>query len=417
MDTIEFTHKKILKKIQGGISLLEDMINSIKNHKTKYLTRKQILQDLQHHEKKISIDDLLDDQLLGITRKYSPYKIPKRHSKLCNKIVNIITNLNSLKTEYIQETSPIIDSSSDDTQTIYEQYYQVISDKNFSAKLNTEYNEINKILTKLSQLFLKNISQYRKKFKDLQTIQISISTKLINYEYCSNCMFKEKMIVQASISQLKCVNCGVVKMLFGTVFEDSQFYTQEGQKTKHADYDATRHYSFWMEKIQAKNPNPLSDEQNDKLLYCLKRDGYTDSLLKKLTCEKIREYLKETQMTEFNNFAPSILKDISGITPPQLTNNENKTMELHFNKVMGVYDKMVKGRVNRPYYPFFIYKLIEYLFKDNPEKLRLLLFIHIQRDPTLTSNDLKWSKICSELNTYESTPTDPNRYRYLYDLN
>jgi hypothetical protein len=39
---------------------------------------------------------------------------------------------------------------------------------------------------------------------------------------------------------------------------------------------------------------------------------------------------------------------------------------------------------NRPYYPYFIYKIAEDEFKDNPEKLKILDYIHMKSEDTIT---------------------------------
>jgi len=44
------------------------------------------------------------------------------------------------------------------------------------------------------------------------------------------------MIIQANTSELLCIKCGEIHTLIGSVFEDSQFYNQEGNRYKHIKF-------------------------------------------------------------------------------------------------------------------------------------------------------------------------------------
>src|ERR1700678_7552 len=67
-------------------------------------------------------------------------------------------------------------------------------------------------------------------------ILFQIKTKSIN-----DCECGSKMIMDSSTSYKICESCGCEIYMPGTVFDDSQFYNQQGQCNKHKKYDSNRH--------------------------------------------------------------------------------------------------------------------------------------------------------------------------------
>jgi hypothetical protein len=90
------------------------------------------------------------------------------------------------------------------------------------------------------------------------------------------------------------------------------------------------------------------------------------------------------------------VKHFTGRSPPQLDFQETREVSIKFTKIMEIYEMIRKpGKDhNRPYYPFFIYKIIEQMFKNDPIKIKLLESIHLQSSETLTKNDKLYRKIC-----------------------
>ncbi len=83
---------------------------------------------------------------------------------------------------------------------------------------------------------------------------------------------------------------------------------------------------------------------------------------------------------------------------------------MRFNKAMRLYDIVVPGGGNKPYYPYFIYKIMEYEFRNKPEKLRLLDFIHLQSRETVIKNDKLFKRMCELADKNDGLvyePTDP----------
>lgn len=221
-----------------------------------------------------------------------------------------------------------------------------------------------------------------------RSVVITPWAKASRFEYCKAC--GDRMQVFPSSSELRCSVCGHVKPLTGTVFEDHQFYNQEGQKTKHGEYVPNRHFKFWMDRIQAKEHHVFPQEKLAIIEAHIAR-FYPPPY--RLTCATMRSILKETRLTTYNDHIPLLLKIFTGQAPPQLTHNELRMFSLKFNKIIELYEKLFPDG-NRPYYPYFIFKIAEDEFKNKPIKRKILDYIHLQAEDTVKKNDLIYEKIC-----------------------
>lgn len=305
----------------------------------------------------------------------------------------------------------------------------IISNKNINSKLKKTYenfkifissnniynslddyvyhitNFINQLDNIISELELYSISS------NLKTINTIINkynkTKVqdeineISYEYCKCGM---KMIIQSNTSEFLCTTCGIVNTLVGTVFEDYQFYNQEGSRYKHGSYEPSRHCKFWIDRIQAKENTIIPDEVIYKLEECIKRDKI--QLLHNITIEQFRKYLKDCNLSKYNDHLPLIKKTITGIVPPQLTHSEQQLLFNYFDKAIKTYN-IIKDptKNNNIYYPYLIYKILEIMITDKIKLKKMLNCIHLQGTQTLIENDRIWKLICNENDEFLYTPT------------
>jgi hypothetical protein len=106
-----------------------------------------------------------------------------------------------------------------------------------------------------------------------------------------------------------------------------------------------------------------------------------------------------------------------GIPPPRLSIDENKKMSILFRKVMSAYEQSIYSG-NKPYYPYFIYKIIESIFQYNNEKMQLLNYIHLQSRDTVIKNDKIYEKICENyIEGLSYKPTNPEHRLWWFDYN
>lgn len=280
----------------------------------------------------------------------------------------------------------------------------------------TEYNPIqtNEIKRKLksNKLYIsidefEMLNKLRSLVQQFNNIKLDFkpSEEMLDYCECGNVMQ-----VMSESSELVCDSCGYLYELKGTVFSDCQFYSQESIRYKHAGYEPSKHVKSWLERIQARETNTISDQQLMKIEACIKRDGIANK--KRLSIEQLRRYLKDTGLTELNEHVALIKKLITGIAPPQLIYSETQDITNSFAKAVKAYNIIrPSNKSNLLYYPFITYKLIEMHVSDRNKRKNLLSFIHLQGTQTLIQNDTIWAQICDITQGFTYRPTD--RYEYM----
>jgi hypothetical protein len=236
----------------------------------------------------------------------------------------------------------------------------------------------------------------------------------VDYERCPSC--GSDMAVDAGRSQLRCGECGTLRELVGTVFDDSQFYSQEGQKAKSGTFNPNRHFRFWWMHILAREPEEEIGDKDDpdnlygeKLLEALLAIVVRDrKILRLLTVNDVRAMLREVGRTDLNKNVPLILKKLTGVGPPQVSDAVAVRVENLFTKAIEIGERVRRlGRVNRDYYPFYIFKILEQLLaEDDLETRRVLYYIYVQSKETVESDDTDWELICDELAEITYRPTD-----------
>lgn len=236
-------------------------------------------------------------------------------------------------------------------------------------------------------------------------LEFKPSEEILDYCECGNLMQ-----VLVGSSEMVCDHCGYIYELKGTVFDDNQFYSQEGTRYKHAGYEPSKHCKCWLERIQARETNTISEKQINRIEACIKRDGITNK--KRLSIEQLRRYLKDTGLTELNEHVALIKRLVTGVVPPQLTYAETQDITNSFSKAVKAYNLIrPSNKSNMLFYPFLLWKLIEQHVTDYPKRKRLLSFIHLQGTQTLIQNDQIWSQICNVTPGFTYRPTD--RYEYM----
>lgn len=283
--------------------------------------------------------------------------------------------------------------SSEDIYGIFDSFLDFIYNFLFKFKELIESSNPN------SESFIKKIFQLINQYKKTQLIY---NIEVIEYDLCS---CGNKMIIQSNTSELLCTNCGSIHTLIGSVFENSQFYQQEGNRYMHGTYDPNRHCKFWIERIQAKENTIIDDSAINKIKLCIKKDKIEN--LKNISIDQFRLYLKQTKLSKLNDHIPLIKKIITGYIPPQLTHKELHLLFNYFDKATKIYNQIKpKEKSNSLYYPFLIWKILDLIIDDKQKKKELLSCIHLQSYETLIDNDKIWSQICKHNDKFIYRPTD-----------
>jgi hypothetical protein len=345
-------------------------------------------------------------------------KIPKRTTTQLEDIseeyemgsIIILSEYFIASAEYKQELDDNKKSKvSQNKNTHFNKYQSFIRNENFISKMDKIFiilkNYIHDSKLSSDKSFIHSTYAIIKIYNN-STVNKNI--KEIVYENCTEC--NTKMEIDSIASELYCKNCGMCQDLYGTVFEDDQFYYQEGQRTKHATYDPAKHCRFWVERIQARETTEIPETVLQSIRECITCDKITNK--NRITCIQIRKYLRRTHNTKYNEHVPLIRKLITGISPPQLTDHEMQLINIYFDKVIHIFDEIKPPeKTNCPYHPYFIYKIIEQILTKNIHRIRkgtILACIHLQSCSTLVTNDQLWAPICNRIPEFSYIPTDRN---------
>lgn len=383
LSTIESTHCKIVDKInivKNSIREIQDVAAIYHNDRNK---------DKKHAEMSATVDNLY----IGLTS---------------NMLEDIESNYNLAVTVAISEyyANPRMEEQHT------KEYYRIITSENFAARVDDIISRCRTFIDTLQKIARAyddhmrthtTLSGIWKNLDYAKNIEIKLKLERNNYEICK---CGTRMMVIPEYSELRCGNCQRIKTILGVVFRDDQFYPQEGQKTKHGGYDTGRHYRFWIERIQALENKVFPEEDEFKIEYVIKRYNIDRSLLNIMV---MRNILKEIKLTKYNDHAALLVVLHGGPPPPKLNYQQNRTMSIQFHKAMVLYDIIVPDGGNKPYYPYFIYKIIQEMFKNDPEMLHLLDYIHLQSRDTVVKNDNIFEKICETpmKDGLAYSPTDP----------
>jgi hypothetical protein len=317
--------------------------------------------------------------------------------------ITILTNYFLIVSQHRNELNKTIKKTiQKEKDNHFLKYQSFIQKENFISKLNRLLQKLKLYTTFINKHTLCELYNILKVYNN-STVQKNIRS--VSYELCK---CGNDMLIDANSSMLVCKNCGLSKELYGTVFEDDQFYYQEGHRTKHGTYDPSKHCRFWVERIQARETTEIPEVIINSMKTCIIRDKIRNK--NQVTCAIIRKYLRQTQNSKYNEHVPLIRKMLTGITPPQLTDYEMQLIHIYFDKVIHIFDEIKPPKkTNCPYHPYFIFKIIEQIIKSEKDiirKSKILSCIHLQSRNTLVTNDALWFLICNHMPEFNYIPTD-----------
>ena len=112
-------------------------------------------------------------------------------------------------------------------------------------------------------------------------------------------------------------------------------------------------------------------------------------------------------MTKYNKNIPRLMKLVTGVGPPAISENTYQLVIHLFTSAMELLNDIKQQKYKKgdtdfsdkysSYYSHYIYKILEAkLAKDNPER-RILYYIYLQSQDTINSHDADWFSICPKL--------------------
>lgn len=305
-----------------------------------------------------------------------------------------------------------------DSLDILKKYYKANDDdertklhKNFiifvnNSNVSTRIKRIHQACKRIRKIYEINDDGIANSFMKYDHSSLEVDTVYKNNNACS---CGASYTIDSKTAKNICIKCGHTEKLYGVVFEDDQFFYQEGQRTKHGKYDPTKHCKFWVDRIQAKESTEIPEVVINKIKTGIKRDQLW---LERITCKDIRKYLKEIDRTDLNSHVSLIKKLITKIEPPQFSEQELKLIYMYFSRIMQIHNRTKfddgSGNSNSPYHPFFVYKIVEQILNKPAHKHRcqeILSSIHLQSRDTLIKNDRIWQEVCNEIPEFTYIPT------------
>lgn len=218
-------------------------------------------------------------------------------------------------------------------------------------------------------------------------IKLDIDTKITSTphnEVCESC--GGPMYLLPESAEINCVTCGTLQP--AQIFVKCT--SEPAIETKNT-HEPMKHYRMWINKIHGFEKQEIPANVIEKIKHCIKRDR----LVKRdITIKILRKYLKDLSLTEYNSDIVLLSIQVGGPQPPKLSFEDNERHSKYFQHIMVILDKLDNRDSNRPYYPSFIYKIYEFMFKNDPVKLEILNFIHIQSKHTTIKFNKLFEKIC-----------------------
>ena len=265
------------------------------------------------------------------------------------------------------------------------------------------------IIDKMDKLFIKYVKKDTT-IRDYNNTEIDLRLSQLVFKFCSIC--QGEMLLSYDNIYYECTDCYIIE-------PRNQIHEQILPRSKIGNFNPERHFKTWIDRILAREPLEEickeDDPQGEKIINTIRE--YLVGKRKSnehLTIDDIRNILKEIGRTQLNRNTSLIAKKITGRSPPKLDENKYNKIYTLFLKVMEARDHIaINNRCNRIYYPYYISKLLS-LFLTTPEERKILNYIHLHKESTLSSNDQEWQEICNVVpelkGKYKPTLNSSNRY-------
>ncbi len=411
---IENIHSRVLKNItliSNIIEIIQKIIPRLRDI-TKTIIKSPLIQKEENPIKKTSFKKTTFKYYTSDIIKPSNIDIPiDEFINMCNlDITTIKTSHQNIINSYILSSVNILIEyykTNIMNTIVIDKYYRCITTCNIFYAINDIVKRISFLIKFLEENINSDNTVIDSDICLIKYNMFSIKNEIIVID--NTIKFGEccgmQMIVVSETSELLCQSCNKIKKIDGVIFKNDQFYPQDGHKTKHGTYDSMRHYKFWIEHIQGKDVQVFPEGFLKNIESYLLRNQPNRKLI---TYDQVRKALKDPSIkaTHLNIYVSLLLKIISGNICSTLSYEENSLASFKFSRVMALYGILKSNKIinlegkKKPYYPYFIYKILEHMLWDSP-KLRILNFIYLQSRKTVIKNDIIFKKICEISNQHD----------------
>ncbi|CAN0370531.1 unnamed protein product [Ectocarpus sp. 12 AP-2014] len=158
-------------------------------------------------------------------------------------------------------------------------------------------------------------------------------------------------------------------------------------------YKRQNHFKTWLKRTQGKETTTVDKEVVDNVRLELKKQRIDD--IKTISHTKVREILKKLRLNKHYNNCVQITAMITGITPPQMTNEQETALLQMFDAIQEPFQEIIRSepRQNMLSYSFLIHKFLELMSWDE----YLPYFPLLRSVDKIQYQDWIWRKLCAEV--------------------
>lgn len=158
-------------------------------------------------------------------------------------------------------------------------------------------------------------------------------------------------------------------------------------------YKRQNHFKTWLKRTQGKETTAIDKEVVDSVRLELKKQRVADVSLVSHT--KVREILKKLRLNKHYNNCVQITSIITGITPPQMTNEQEMALLQMFDVIQEPFQEIIRKepRQNMLSYSFLIHKFLEIMSWDE----YLPYFPLLRSVDKIQYQDWIWRKLCAKV--------------------
>jgi len=161
-------------------------------------------------------------------------------------------------------------------------------------------------------------------------------------------------------------------------------------------YNYARHLKMWLDRLQAIEPHEFDPRDIARVRASVVSEVAREDLInwRALRCDDIARHLDLCGLSHLGDHIPKILKELGGRAPPILDYDSEQIIVRDFMHIMSVYAQLFREPGNKPYYAFFIAKIIKRRFRADAEVFRMLQYVSRQGHDTVNKNDRIYQQIC-----------------------
>ena len=230
--------------------------------------------------------------------------------------------------------------------------------------------------------------EYMKEVEGIHLTSIGVTPTV---KKCPGC--QSSNIAKSREVNLSCMDCGFV--IQGYEIEDKPSFKDMERISHNAvafTYKRENHFNEWLDSLEARGKDDISNEAMDQVRYELKKQRFNDP--SKITAVVIRNILKKLKYNNHYDNIPMIISAVVGRPPLVIKEELRRHLKKMFSQVQKIYHKHVpKHRSNFFSYPYILYKFCELLEADHVLPYLTLL----KSAEKLYQQDQTFKKICEEL--------------------